>query len=826
MAVTVDEVLVKLTADVGEYNRKVDQSAANFERRMAEVEAAGFRAGQGIRNVLSGAVAAIGALALAGVAKDALAYASSLGEVSQQIGVTTKDLQVFQYAGSQVGLTNDEVREGLTKLTRTLGEAATGSVRAQKALMLVGYSQKEVESGSIKTGDAVRKIADFLAKIPSPTQRAAVELELFGRAGQRLDTLLSGGSSAIDELSRAAEKLGIVLSDEQIQKADDTADKLESVKRVLEANIASVVADNAQSILGLASALGSLTGQIVQFLGSNPQLALSIIGGIAGGRFGGPIGAAVGAIGGAIAGQKIGMDQDNANGDLNFRMRKLKEAQMALRVARNTSQSELDLEAERGGTYRNRDDEIRMAISTLRKENDLTRKALAATQAARVKGKDAPTDPKLAASLAGLNAPAGPKGKASNADKDAEREAERAAREQARYEDALARAHDQELDALAELYGNVESRYRAEKGRIEEDRKNAIRDVAAEKGITDAQREVLLAEKEKGFVIREAIAEQNRYRGLADEAYVAQKAATDAQEEKLQSRLALARTAKERLDLERQILEVRKKAELDSLNHTLDTTPTASEEYSNALVRKRNLDSIYAQKGAQVDRQNMGPVAQYLDSLPRTAADVNEALERAAANGASRLTDELAKSVSNMIGLTGAAGEFLNELIKIVIQMAEVKAFGSGGGGGGGLGGFLGTVLGAAAGAFGGGTSGSKVSTSHKSVPKFATGGSMVLGGSPGVDTNLLSLNGRPLARVSAGETLNVSPNQRARSSGGPVIIAPQHYDLTGVVMTEDLVAALREDNRRYATAVAVASGRGAVKAAPSEVSRQQRYGG
>jgi hypothetical protein len=49
---------------------------------------------------------------------------------------------------------------------------------------------------------------------------------LFGKAGAKLDNLLSGAEGRLNDLSDAAEKLGIVLSDEQIQKADETADKI------------------------------------------------------------------------------------------------------------------------------------------------------------------------------------------------------------------------------------------------------------------------------------------------------------------------------------------------------------------------------------------------------------------------------------------------------------------------------------------------------------------------------------------------------------------------------------------------------------------------
>lgn len=72
-------------------------------------------------------------------------------------------------------------------------------------------------------------------------------------------------------------------------------------------------------------------------------------------------------------------------------------------------------------------------------------------------------------------------------------------------------------------------------------------------------------------------------------------------------------------------------------------------------------------------------------------------------------------------------------------------------------------------GVFGGGSGGSFTGgdaawAKASAIPGFARGGAMRLGGLGGVDRNLLSLNGAPLARVSAGEVLRVSP---ANDAGG-----------------------------------------------------------
>lgn len=209
---------------------------------IARTAAAGFIAGIGIQQI----TAAIGR---------ALDYASSLGEVSQQLGVTTRDLQVYRYAATQVGIAQEEMDKALAKLTVNIGKAATGGKEQAAAFEKLGISVRDANGHVRSAGDIIPELADRLSTIPDAATRAAVEVELFGKSGQKLDTLLSGGRQAIDELTRSAEQLGVVLSDEQIQKADETADKLASLNQVLQARIAGVVAENADAILILVDAL-------------------------------------------------------------------------------------------------------------------------------------------------------------------------------------------------------------------------------------------------------------------------------------------------------------------------------------------------------------------------------------------------------------------------------------------------------------------------------------------------------------------------------------------------------------------------------------------
>ena len=224
-------------------------------------EAAGFKIGSMAKVLYASAAAFAGGAfvtKLVEITKAGLDYASSLGETASQLGVTTQSLQQYRYIATQVGLEQADMDQALARLTRTLGEASAGA-KAQAAVFKTLQISVRDANGRVKeAGAIIPEIADALQRIPDPAQRAAILVDIFGKAGQKLAPLMESGASGVNELRDAAERLGIVLSDEQIQKADETADKLSELSTILNAKIAGTVADNTQAILKLANGLGWL----------------------------------------------------------------------------------------------------------------------------------------------------------------------------------------------------------------------------------------------------------------------------------------------------------------------------------------------------------------------------------------------------------------------------------------------------------------------------------------------------------------------------------------------------------------------------------------
>lgn len=242
---------------MGKAERTSRAQAKQIADNMGVMAKASTAALSGMKLAFAGFGAGVVVSGLKAAVNDGLEYASSLGEVAQQLGVSTKALQEYRFIATQVGISQDQIDAGLGRLTKALGQAAEGNKPLQAAFAQLGVTARDADS-------AMPQLVAGLSAIPDPAKRAALEVAIFGKAGQALDTMLAGGVGQIDELKNAAQRLGIVLSDKQIQQADDTADKLSMVSTVLKARIAGEVADNAKAIYGFADALAYAAGQAIE----------------------------------------------------------------------------------------------------------------------------------------------------------------------------------------------------------------------------------------------------------------------------------------------------------------------------------------------------------------------------------------------------------------------------------------------------------------------------------------------------------------------------------------------------------------------------------
>lgn len=216
------------TASQAEATRMMQQYRAQMSGATGGVS--GFAGALGLANrALATFGIALGARQIIDFGLESLKAAGGLSDLAQQLGVSTGALQGYQYAATQVGVSQEDMQNALAKLTRSIGEAAAGNKTALDAFNQLGIGILD-SAGHIRSTEAVSlDLADALARIPDPATRAKLEVDLLSKSGQKLDTVFASGSETIREFQRQAERLGLTLSEEQIKKADEAADKLEAL---------------------------------------------------------------------------------------------------------------------------------------------------------------------------------------------------------------------------------------------------------------------------------------------------------------------------------------------------------------------------------------------------------------------------------------------------------------------------------------------------------------------------------------------------------------------------------------------------------------------
>lgn len=311
--------------------------------------------------------------------------------------------------------------------------------------------------------------------------------------------------------------------------------------------------------------------------------------------------------------------------------------------------------------------------------------------------------PKLGSDEKAEKAAARAKKEANRAAARQQREAERAAEEDRRNLEAFKadrnRSEREELDSKAALASAGKERFDYERQQLEQDRKSRL-DQIDKDGPQGSKRysEAQVAELK---AIEERITANRRQAITLAEADFAQqeelklKSASLANAEELVALDAnMARTAKDRRATEHRLLDLRMEQEKLALEAIIASRDATEAEKEIARRRLALLPALRERDGKAADRQTMGPLESYLDSIPRTGVEINEALQGVEVQGLQNLQNGLVDCIKGVGNLGDAFGNMadavIDGLLQIALQQMLIKPlgnllFGGGSGGGGGL---------------------------------------------------------------------------------------------------------------------------------------------
>jgi hypothetical protein len=205
----------------------------------------------------------------------AAAAAEQLHNLSQELQVTTGNLQVLQAVGGEFGLSTEQMTGALRRSTRMVSELAAGTPAAQKAFAQLGLTMNDL--AGLDASQQFALIADRIAALP-PEMQAAAAIDIFGRSGQSLLPFLRQGGEGLREMDTLLTNLGVKMSGPQVAAIEAMGDSLGRLILPVQGFIN-------QFLAGVAPAIKTVADMFLEFITDNTQgwsLASSLAAGFTG----------------------------------------------------------------------------------------------------------------------------------------------------------------------------------------------------------------------------------------------------------------------------------------------------------------------------------------------------------------------------------------------------------------------------------------------------------------------------------------------------------------------------------------------------------------
>ena len=242
------------------------------ERSLKKIDRAGDKASRGLStltdrtktlrigmNALGGALA--GAAAVGGLATlidRSISAADAVAKTADKLGVGVEALQELRFAAQLAGVEQTTLDMGLQRFTRRVAEAAKGTGEAKQALSQMGIALKDQHGNIRRAEDLLNDVADAFKRTTNPAERLRLAFKLFDSEGVAMVNMLVGGAEALEATRRHARDLGIVLEEDLVRNAEKARDQLDTLGKVVSANLTRALLDLAPAITDASSGLSEL----------------------------------------------------------------------------------------------------------------------------------------------------------------------------------------------------------------------------------------------------------------------------------------------------------------------------------------------------------------------------------------------------------------------------------------------------------------------------------------------------------------------------------------------------------------------------------------
>lgn len=202
---------------------------------------------------------------LGGALLDAASAADDLNTLSTVTGISTDQLQKFQYASSTIDVSVDTLAGSYSKLTKQMDAVASGSKSATAAFEKLGVSVMNDDGTFRDRNEVFQETIAALGQITDETERDAAAMDIFGKSAQDLNPLILGGAEALAEMGAHAEEAGLILSGDTLNSLAGLADRFDVLKQTASIAGQQFLAQFAEPLTG---AINTVIGYVERLVGA------------------------------------------------------------------------------------------------------------------------------------------------------------------------------------------------------------------------------------------------------------------------------------------------------------------------------------------------------------------------------------------------------------------------------------------------------------------------------------------------------------------------------------------------------------------------------
>ena len=206
-----ERLAILITADAAGAISEMKKVADTAQKDLGKAGDEGSKLSANMTKVGAAMMGAGAGLLAVGVASadTATNLGREVSKLQRYTGLTAEEASKLAFAAKNSGVPVDSLATGLGKLSKAM---EANSPVFEK----MGISARDSDGKLRSMGDVLPDLAEKFKNMPNGPEKTAEALQLFGRAGMDLMPFLNKGRDGIKELSDEAKKMGLVLSQDNI----------------------------------------------------------------------------------------------------------------------------------------------------------------------------------------------------------------------------------------------------------------------------------------------------------------------------------------------------------------------------------------------------------------------------------------------------------------------------------------------------------------------------------------------------------------------------------------------------------------------------------